>query len=140
VKVRPASTGSDRRGRQSAALGLGVLAALGLGTAGQAFWPPTATLDCAPAAVRWVGSGAAAHARCGAGERPPPAILGALGLPMPLNDTGEEDLARLPGIGRDVARALVAARPFRSWSEVDAVRGVGPARLATLRARTALDP
>jgi len=132
--------GADRRGGQPRALGILVLGALLVGTLGQAWWPPTATLDCAPAAVRWVGLGASAHARCGTGERLPPAVAGALGLPLPLNDAAEEDLARLPGIGRDVARALIAARPLRSWAEVDAVRGVGPARLATLRGRTKLDP
>ena len=36
--------------------------------------------------------------------------------------------------------ALVQARPFRSWDEVDVVRGVGPARLRLLQQATELDP
>ena len=111
-----------------------------MGTAVQAWRPTTATLDCPSSAVRWVGSGAEGHARCGIGEALPPAVAGALGLRLPLNGATEDDLARLPGIGRQVARALVAARPFRTWDQVDSVRGVGPARLATLRDRTKLDP
>jgi len=52
----------------------------------------------------------------------------------------EADLARLPGVGAVAARALVQARPFRGWDEVDAVRGVGPARLRLLQQATELDP
>jgi len=117
-----------------------VLGALVAGTVGQRVRSPVATLDCEPSRVRWVGHGASAHAGCGRGEPLPPSIAAALGLALPLNDATEEDLARLPGIGREVARALVAGRPFHTWEEVDAVRGVGPSRLATLRSRTKLDP
>jgi len=129
-----------RRGRQIRALGFLVLGALAAGTVGQRVRSPVATLDCEPSQVRWVGHGASAHAGCGPGGRLPPSIAAALGLALPLNDAAEEDLARLPGIGREVARALVAARPFHTWEDVDAVRGVGPSRLATLRSRTKLDP
>jgi competence protein ComEA len=52
----------------------------------------------------------------------------------------EAELARLPGVGAVAAHALVQSRPFRSWDEVDAVRGVGPARLRLLRQATELDP
>ena len=131
---------AERRGRKARALGLLVLGALAVGTVAQARWPRTATLDCPAAEVGWVGTGSSAHAQCGGGGRLPPAISGALGLALPLNEAAEEDLARLPGIGREVAAALVAARPFRSWAAVDVVRGVGPTRLATLRSRTKLDP
>jgi competence protein ComEA len=123
------------------ALGLAVLAGLALGWWAQRRWPDAhPRLDCAATAVRWTGRGATAHARCGEGSVPPPAVLSALGLPLPLNRAAEEDLARLPGVGPRVAHALVEARPFGSWDEVDAVPGVGPTRLQTLRDRTALDP
>jgi competence protein ComEA len=138
--VSPVGERAPRQGREARALGLLVLGALVAGTLVQARGPRTATLDCPAALVGWVGTGGSAHARCGAGGRLPPAVAGALGLALPLNAAAEEDLARLPGIGREVARALVSARPFRSWAEVDAVRGVGPARLATLQGRTKLDP
>jgi DNA uptake protein ComE-like DNA-binding protein len=71
---------------------------------------------------------------------PPASVRAALGLPLSLNRVAEADLARLPGVGPEAARALVQARPFRSWGEVDAVRGVGPARLRLLQQATELDP
>ncbi len=63
-----------------------------------------------------------------------PSVRVALGLRLPLNRAAEADLARLPGVGRVAARALVQARPFRCWDEVDAVQGVGPARLRSAAA------
>ena len=79
-------------------------------------------------------------ARCDVGRMPPPSARVALGLRLPLNRAAEADLARLPGVGAVAARALVQARPFRSWAEVDAVKGVGPARLRILQESTELDP
>lgn len=129
------------RDRRTAGLALLLLGALGAGLWGQRAWPDSQTrLDCAPEAVRWVGEGAAAHAGCEPGARPPDAIAAALGQPLSLNHAAEADLARLPGVGSRLARALIAARPLRSWDQVDTVPGVGPARLATLQARTTLDP
>jgi competence protein ComEA len=61
---------------------------------------------------------------------------------LDLNQATESELARLPGVGRSAARSLVAARQargaFRTWSEVDAVPGVGAARLEVLQQRTVL--
>jgi hypothetical protein len=51
----------------------------------------------------------------------------------PLNRVTEAELARSAGGGRGGGRALVQARPFHSWDEVDAVRGVGPTRLRLLQ-------
>jgi competence protein ComEA len=118
-----------------------LLGALGAGLWVQSAWPEARSrLDCAPEAVRWVGEGPQAHATCGPGAPPPDAVAAALGQPLSLNRAAESDLARLPGVGPRVARALVEARPLRTWDQVDAVPGVGPARLAALRARTTLDP
>jgi competence protein ComEA len=53
-----------------------------------------------------------------------------------LNTANETELAQIPGIGQRAAEALIAARPnsgFASWEEVDAVSGVGAARLAVLQ-------
>ena len=128
-------------GGRTAALGVSLLGALALGLWVQERWPPTgAALDCPPSRVRWSGEGASAHARCDAGGPLPSAIALAIGLQLPLNEASESDLARLPGMGPTVARALVTARPFRSWDEVNAVKGVGPARLRTLQQTTTLDP
>ena len=126
---------------RTAALAVGLLGALGLGLWAQERWPAAGpALDCPPSRVRWTGEGASARARCDLGGPLPPFVAVAIGLRLPLNEVRESDLARLPGIGSAVARGLVTARPFRSWDEVDAVKGVGPARLRTLQQTTTLDP
>jgi len=128
-------------GGRTAALAVAVLGALALGAWRQDRWPDAAAaLACPPERVRWSGEDALAHARCDDGRMPPPSARVSLGLRLPLNQADEADLARLPGVGPAAARALVQARPFRSWDEVDAVKGVGPARLGTLRQATELDP
>ncbi|MFB1482199.1 ComEA family DNA-binding protein [Corallococcus sp. RDP092CA] len=82
-------------------------------------------------------------ATCGPGTAPTGAQALALGLKLDLNAASESELALLPGVGRDLARRLVDAREaqgrFTSWDDVDAVPGVGAARLETLRAATVLD-
>ena len=129
------------RGGRTAALGVGILGALGLGWWAQERWPDSrAALDCPLERVRWVADGASGYARCELGGPLPPSARLALGMRLPLNRASETDLAKIPGVGPAAARALVQARPFREWSEVDAVKGVGPARLRTLRQATELDP
>jgi competence protein ComEA len=62
----------------------------------------------------------------------------ALGRKLDLNSASEEELALLPGVGPSLARRLVSERTarggFRAWDEVDAVPGVGDAKLRTLQA------
>ena len=126
---------------RTAALAVALLGALAAGASIQARWPDSRpALDCPPERVRWVGEGAHGAARCDVGRQPPARVRIALGLRLPLNQVSEAELARLPGVGAAAAHALVQARPFRSWSEVDSVRGVGPARLQILRQGTELDP
>jgi len=128
-------------GGRTAALAVALLGALAAGVRAQARWPDSrAALDCPPERVRWSGEGALGAARCDAGGQPPASVRIALGLRLPLNQVPEADLARLPGVGAVAAHALVQARPFRSWAEVDSVRGVGPARLQVLQRGTELDP
>jgi len=128
-------------GERTAALALGLLGALGTGVWIQARWPDAApALDCPAERVRWTGEGALGVAHCDTGGQPPASIRAALGIRLSLNRVAEADLARLPGVGAAAAHALVQARPFRSWAEVDAVRGVGPARLQVLQRGTELDP
>jgi len=127
-------------GGRTAALGVVLLGALGVGWGAQERWPEAqAALGCSPDRVGWVGGERSGFARCDAKGALPPSARVALGLRLPLNRVQEADLARLPGVGAVAARALVQARPFRSWEEVDAVKGVGPARLRTLQQVTELD-
>jgi competence protein ComEA len=79
---------------------------------------------------------------CGEGALPTNAQALALGLKLDLNSASEEELARLPGVGRSLAHKLVEAREaqggFSDWSQVDTVSGVGAAKLETLQAATEL--
>lgn len=126
---------------RTAALSVAALAALALGAWNQGRWPEAApALPCSPGQVRWSGEGALAHARCDVGRTPPASVRVALGLRISLNLAEEAELARLPGVGAAAAHALVQARPFSRWEDVDAVKGVGPARLRRLQEATELDP
>jgi competence protein ComEA len=120
---------------RTGALAVAALGVLGLGVLARARWPSSEPLlDCAPEAVRVVDGVAV----CGEGEPLPAAWSLALGRKLDLNTVTEEELARVPGVGRSLARKLIEAReergPFGSWEEVDAVPGVGATRLETLRA------
>jgi len=60
-----------------------------------------------------------------------------------LNRAGVAELMRLPGIGEKRAQAIVAARtrqPFRKPEDVLAVKGIGPAWLARVRANVQVGP
>jgi competence protein ComEA len=124
---------------RTGALAAATLGLVALGALARVWWPGSApALDCEPSAVR-LRDGVAV---CGEGAPPSGAQALALGLKLDLNTVSEEELARLPGVGRSLARKLVEAREargrFSSWEEVDAVPGVGGARLETLRAATEL--
>ncbi|MBM7116915.1 ComEA family DNA-binding protein [Archangium primigenium] len=116
-------------------LALAALGLLGLGVGARARGvggPPA--LACGPDAVHLVDG----VAHCGAGRAPSAAQRRVLGGKLDLNRVSEEDLARVPGVGAPLARALVLRReqrgPFGAWSEVATVSGVGPTRLRALRA------
>ena len=120
---------------RTGALALAALGLLGLGLVARGRWPgSTPALDCEPEAVRVVEGVAV----CGEGASPsaPQRLL--LGQKLDLNQVTEEELARVPGVGRSLARRLVAEREalgrFASWTEVAVVPGVGTARLETLQA------
>jgi competence protein ComEA len=117
------------------------LGLVGLGFVARVRWPDSKpALDCPPEAVRLDAAGLAT---CGPGTVPTGAQALALGLKLDLNSASEAELALLPGVGRDLARRLVTARSelgrFSSWEDVDAVPGVGAAKLETLRSATVLD-
>jgi competence protein ComEA len=114
-------------------------------------------LSLVPAACsRWAARPAAPRARCvpeGRGDPPrhwigcaadpgPPRALDgaerlALGLPLDLNAASADELARVPGLTRRLAGAIVADRarrgPFRDVEELERVTGIGPRRLARAR-------
>lgn len=129
------------RGAWLAALTLGLL---GVGVAVRLRRPSAEPgLPCAPEAVRVDAQGVASCPPAGAVEAGRPldarALLGAGGK-LDLNAASEAELAQVPGVGRALAAALVRAREragrFRRWEDVDSVAGVGPAKLAVLRAHT----
>ena len=50
-----------------------------------------------------------------------------------LNTAREDELARLPMIGPQRAAALVERRPFKTWGDVIAVRGIDGGLVTALR-------
>ncbi|MCA2977708.1 MAG: helix-hairpin-helix domain-containing protein [Myxococcaceae bacterium] len=115
-----------------------VVAAAGLLAAGVAAWwrwPSAApALACAPEQVFLDDAGVA---RCGPGDALPAGQALTVGQRVPFSRLTADDLAVLPGIGPSLARELIEARDARggfcSWDEVDAVPGVGAARLEALQ-------
>ena len=117
-----------------------LLALIGLGLLGLWRWPAAQpALDCAPEEVRLVpqASGGTLAVCGGEGALPTGAAALALGRKLDLNTASEAELALLPGVGPALARRLVSERDalgrFRSWDDVDAVPGVGEAKLRTLQ-------
>ena len=124
-----------------------LLCLIGLGLLGLWRWPTEQpALDCAPEEVRLVAQGAGGPgllAVCGGeGALPTGAAALALGRKLDLNLASEEELALLPGVGPSLAGRIVSERSargrFSSWDEVDAVPGVGEAKLRTLQASAEL--
>ena len=118
-------------------------------------WPePGPALACRAADVVLVGQGDAAVARCrpldvqpgvGLATAPLPSRWArAVGQRLDLNRATDAELATIPGLGAHLAKVLVKAREarrgFGNWEEVDAVPGVGPAKLRTLQNTTDLRP
>lgn len=125
---------------RTAALAVVALGVMGVGAVARLRWPDSApALDCAPEAVRIRPDGVAT---CGEGLPPSGAQALALGRRLDLNTATPEELALLPGVGPSLARRIVEAREdsggFTSWDDVDAVPGVGAAKLQTLQAATVL--
>jgi len=124
---------------------LGIIC-VGVGVALRLRWPSAApALDCPVERVRWIDGGTMWVASCTSGTatgRAPAGSMMTLGARLNLNDATAEELALIPGIGPRLAGALVKERGelgrFRSWEEVDAVSGVGPAKLDILKRSTEL--
>lgn len=76
-------------------------------------------------------------ARCGAGSALPAGQAMTVRQKFDCNAASEDDLALVPGLGRAVARELIARRPdggYETWEQIDLVSGVGAARLNALQA------
>ena len=66
--------------------------------------------------------------------RPSAAAVAALamGKPLSLNHASAADLEALPGIGPALARRIVEGRPYRTYRDLDRVKGIGPKKLKSL--------
>lgn len=132
-----------------------VLCACVVGAVARWSWPSAKpSLPCAPDRVIWMDAGTGRIARCApaaaagdagvpVGAEPLPAGMAlTVGRKLDLQTASAQDLALLKGIGPSLAHALVEARAknggFHSWAEVDAVRGIGPSKLAVLKAQSRL--
>jgi competence ComEA-like helix-hairpin-helix protein len=60
-----------------------------------------------------------------------------LGIPLSLNDSSEEELTAIPGVGPGIARAIAQERAlrgrFRNLDELLRVRGIGPKLYARMK-------
>lgn len=50
-----------------------------------------------------------------------------------LNTAPEKELADLPMVGAERARAICSARPFKSWADVERLPGFGPGMIDDLK-------
>ncbi|WP_457638498.1 helix-hairpin-helix domain-containing protein [Oceanithermus sp.] len=66
-------------------------------------------------------------------EEGAPAPLGTPGERVSVNRATVAELEKVPGIGPELARRIVAYRPYRSLDELTRVPGIGPRSLEKLR-------
>jgi len=62
-----------------------------------------------------------------------PSAKAASSGPVDLNTADEKSLEGLPGVGPATAKAIIAARPFKSVDDLKKVKGIGDAKYATLK-------
>jgi competence protein ComEA len=56
-----------------------------------------------------------------------------------VNTATQAQLEELPGVGPVLARAIIAGRPYKTFEDLDEVKGMGPAKLQALRGRISFD-
>ncbi|HEU4929434.1 MAG TPA: helix-hairpin-helix domain-containing protein [Candidatus Krumholzibacteria bacterium] len=100
---------------------------------------PTSTEATRPSAIIEAPSTATSRAPSDTFRTPPPIPIVHLSDPLAfLSTAGADSLDMLPGIGPVLAARLIAARErhgaFRSWDDVDRVRGMGPKTIERLQA------
>lgn len=64
-----------------------------------------------------------------------PDDLAILELPIAVNEASLEELDTLPGIGPVLARRMIEGRPYQEIGDLRRVPGIGPKKLAQIRAR-----
>jgi competence protein ComEA len=57
-----------------------------------------------------------------------------------INNATQEAIETLPGVGPKLAQQIIAARPFRTFSDLDKVKGIGVKKLEQLRGRIIILP
>ena len=55
-----------------------------------------------------------------------------------LNSASKEQLKEIKGIGDALADAIIKGRPYKSWDDVSKVKGIGDAKLKTLKKEASL--
>jgi len=60
--------------------------------------------------------------------------------PVDLNNASEKELITLPGVGEKTAKAIVAARPFRTVEDLKNVKGIGDKTFEKLKAHVVCNP
>ena len=50
-----------------------------------------------------------------------------------LNTASEQEIADLPMVGADRARALMEARPFKTWDDIERIPGFGQGMIDDLK-------
>lgn len=77
---------------------------------------------------------------CRVDGRIPGSELVDLGVSIDINSASASELEGLPGIGPTLAGRIIAARPLRRVEDLLHVQGIGPVRLARLRALVTTAP
>lgn len=90
-----------------------------------------------PAASQTPTSGRPASQPASPADVPPFVVSAQPQPPVRINHAGLDELQRLPGVGPELAKRIIYYRaehgPFRSFSELDEVEGIGPATIAAIR-------
>lgn len=57
-----------------------------------------------------------------------------------INNASQEAIETLPGVGPAIAQEIIKGRPYRTFADLDKVKGIGPKKLDQLRGRIVVAP
>jgi competence protein ComEA len=57
-----------------------------------------------------------------------------------INNASQEAIETLPGVGPAIAQEIIKGRPYRTFADLDKVKGIGPKKLDQLRGRVVIAP